>query len=364
MGETLLYIVGQLGQGGSERQLYYLLRELRPKPFNLAVCVWNHSENDFYARLIEDLGVPLHSFPATSVSASKTSRLRALVERLRPKLIHSYSFFSNFPTYCSSLGTGAVVFGSVRSDFHYETKRMSWLQSRLNALWPRNQIYNSYSAERNATRILGSLAPARRFVIPNGIDLHAFRSRPVPDQRRKVILGVGSLLPVKRWDRLLSAARALRETGLDFVIRVAGDGFMRPELERMSAQLGVTEHVEFLGAVADVSALMAEAHFLVHTADSEGCPNSIIEAAASGRTVVATRVGDVPVIVEDGRTGFIVAPDDEKFLVSQITNLILNPSLCRVMGEAARRKIEREFGLDKLVSQTLEAYRQAGAGLD
>jgi glycosyltransferase involved in cell wall biosynthesis len=85
-----------------------------------------------------------------------------------------------------------------------------------------------------------------------------------------------------------------------------------------------------------------------------------MEAMACGRAVVATDAGDVPELVEDGKTGFVVNRGDDAMLTDCMAALITNHALCRRMGEAGRAKAEREFGLDRLVSETLAAYRSMG----
>jgi glycosyltransferase involved in cell wall biosynthesis len=85
-----------------------------------------------------------------------------------------------------------------------------------------------------------------------------------------------------------------------------------------------------------------------------------MEAMACGRPVVATDVGDVPLLVQDGKTGFVVRRGDETMLVERLANLILKRDLCRQMGEAGRAKAESEFGLERLLGETLAAYLAAG----
>jgi glycosyltransferase involved in cell wall biosynthesis len=92
----------------------------------------------------------------------------------------------------------------------------------------------------------------------------------------------------------------------------------------------------------------------------EGCPNAVIEAMACGRPVVASTVGDIRWLVEDGRTGFLVDDGDHEKLVERLEMLIKSRDLCRKMGEAGRMKAEREFGVERLISETFEAYRAAG----
>jgi glycosyltransferase involved in cell wall biosynthesis len=118
--------------------------------------------------------------------------------------------------------------------------------------------------------------------------------------------------------------------------------------------------IEFMGYTENIPGLLANARFLVHTSDSEGCPNVVMEAMACGRAVVATDVGDVPSLVEDGKTGFVVPRGDEATLLARMVTLITDHDLVRRMGEAGRAKAVRQFGLDRLVSETLAAYRVMG----
>jgi len=145
-----------------------------------------------------------------------------------------------------------------------------------------------------------------------------------------------------------------------FVVRIVGDGPLRGSLEQQVRALGVSYHVEFVRRNDDIPGLLADATFLVHTSDSEGCPNVVMEAMACGRAVVATDAGDVPDLVEDGKTGFVVHRRNDSKLVERMATLIANPHLCRQMGEVGCAKVEREFGLSRFVSETLVVYRAAG----
>lgn len=143
-------------------------------------------------------------------------------------------------------------------------------------------------------------------------------------------------------------------------MRIVGEGPLRTSLEQQSLALGLTDQVEFLGQRTDVPTLLGESWFLVHTSDREGCPNVVAEAMACGRAVVATDVGDIPFLVKDGKTGFVVGKEDGKLLSQRMESLIQNVELCRRMGEAGRVMAEKEFGSDRLVSETLAVYRIAG----
>jgi glycosyltransferase involved in cell wall biosynthesis len=182
----------------------------------------------------------------------------------------------------------------------------------------------------------------------------------VANTGRACVVGVGSLFPVKRWDRLLVATAALQQQGLNFLVRIVGDGPLRAALLQQVQALGLAECVEFVAYSADIPGLLAEATLLVHTSDSEGCPNVVLEAMACGRAVVATDAGEVPLVVEDGQTGFVVRRGDNATLITRMAALITDRDLCRRMGAAGRAKAEREFGVERLVADTLAAYRAVG----
>jgi glycosyltransferase involved in cell wall biosynthesis len=152
----------------------------------------------------------------------------------------------------------------------------------------------------------------------------------------------------------------VRRDGAPCKVRIAGDGPERERLERQAYDLGISEYVEFLGVTVDVPGLLEKSRFLVHASDTEGCPNAVMEAMACGRPVVATDAGDVSLLVEDGKTGFVVRRGDEETFGQRVIQLMLDEELCHRMGVAARVIAEREFGLDHLVTRTLDAYRAAG----
>jgi glycosyltransferase involved in cell wall biosynthesis len=360
MNCRLLYLVGELRPGGSERQLYFLLERMDRDRYKPAVAVWNFREDATYVDPIRRLRVPLHWFSGIASAPQKLNRFRRLVRELKPEIINSVSFYLNFAAHFAALGTQSIAIGSVRGNFAFDKSDVGpWLGS-LNGRWPRNQICNSFSALEAAQRSPRFLVPRRLAVIRNGLNLEDFSMTPMSMQEPVCIAGVGSLLPVKRWDRLLYAAAELKNRGANFVVRIAGDGPLREFLEHRSQDLGVSKFVEILGHVEDVPRLLSQAAFLVHVSDAEGCPNAVMEAMACGRAVVATNVGDVASLVEDRKTGFVVARQDHAALVERIADLVKDLNLCCRMGVAARAKAEREFRSDRLLSETFSAYREAG----
>lgn len=357
----LLYVVGQLAIGGLERQLYYLLATLDHDRYKPGLVAWNLNPTEKYYQEIAALNIPIYGLPPTGSPLSKLRAFRHLARSLAPEVIHSYGFHTNFAAHYAALGTGVVAIGSLRSDFATVRRAGGRLRGALNARWPSYHISNSLACAEAARKESSFLVPRQFAVVRNGLDLKVFQRSEKAPLERDYVVGVGSLLPVKRWDRFLRAIRAVNE-GAVWPIRfcIAGDGPLRPVLEREATSMGLTKIMKFLGPVHDVPSLLRSARFLIHTSQSEGCPNVVMEAMASGIPVIAMEAGDISSLIDDGKTGFVVRQDDEAALAERITRLSSDPSLCRRMGQAAREKAEREFSLDRLALQTLDAYRAAG----
>jgi glycosyltransferase involved in cell wall biosynthesis len=347
--------------GGLERQLYYLMANLDHARYQPGLVCWNFNPHEKYYRDIQALKIPIYGLPAEWSPIAKLRAFRELARRIAPEVIHSYGFHTNFAAYYAARGTRALPIGSLRSDFATAIKDGGPLRGALNARWPKCHISNSLACAEAARRHSAFFVPQKFSIVRNGLDLSCFRTSDDPSEKRTYVASVGSLLPVKRWDRLLRVVQKVTSFGGgDIQFLIAGDGPLRSDLEKQAGDLGVSGAVEFIGAIHDIPVLLRGAKFLVHTSESEGCPNVVMEAMACGLPVVAMETGDIPYLVENGRTGFVVPQDDEEVLADRIRLLLNDESLCDRMGKAARAKAEREFGLDRLLSETLAVYKAAG----
>ena len=355
----LLFVVGQLHTGGLERQLVYLLRVLDRDRYRPVVAVWHYEKDDVRLGEVRALGVPIYAMSAPASALQKLVAFRRLARDLKPEVIHSYSFFTNIAATWAASWLGAVAVGSIRSDFVWGKRDAGAILGRASARWPRHQISNSFTAASDASHARGIFRPRRCDVVWNGVDLATFR----PASRSAAlphVIGLGYLLPVKRWDRLLDMVAALTQRGLAFTVEIVGDGPLRPSLVEQIRRLGVVDRVELARHTDDVPGKLARSSFMVLTSDNEGTPNVVMEAMACGRAVVATAVGDVPRLIEDGVTGFVVRPGDDDALLNRMAALISDADLSMRMGRAARAAAERMFDLERLGVETLASYRAAG----
>jgi colanic acid/amylovoran biosynthesis glycosyltransferase len=212
-------------------------------------------------------------------------------------------------------------------------------------------------SEYNKRFILGrvpGLAPEKIKVIRCGIEPENYEPEAgqwaargsQPDGALTAVC-VASLQPYKGIKHLVRAAAQVRRQVPGFRCLVAGEGADRPELEALIAELGLTDCFELLGARPqhEVSALLARADLFVlpsviaPSGQMEGIPVALMEAMASRLPVVSTRISGIPELVEDGRNGLLVEPEDEEALASAIVALLGDPALRARMGQEGSHKV-------------------------
>lgn len=171
---------------------------------------------------------------------------------------------------------------------------------------------------------------------------------------------VGRLSPEKGQEILLDAARLLADAGRRFQVLLIGDGPERERLERKCERLRLRPHVLFLGEQRQMDIVYSLARALVLPSFKEGMPNVVLEAMLHGLPIVATRIGAMPEMLEDGRTGWLVPPGDARALAAAMTRVLADEAQARALGENARRALFPRFS----VARRLEGIERVYAELE
>ena len=169
---------------------------------------------------------------------------------------------------------------------------------------------------------------------------------------------MGRLVPIKRLERLIDAVALVAPQFPSLRLAMVGDGEERATLEALADARGIRDVVGFAGWSSDTPSWYAAADMVTLTSDREGTPLALIEAAASGRPVVAGDVGGVADIVIDGETGFVVAHDDVPAFADRLSRLASDPGLRDKLGSAAPARA-MSFSADRLVADLDALYREA-----
>jgi glycosyltransferase involved in cell wall biosynthesis len=333
--------------GGTERQMIELIRGLDRTRFEVhAVCL--NREGAWLARA--ESVAPVTEFFVKGGLARRATLARAMeftrwCRERRIEVVQTCDFYANaFALPAAALANVPVRIGSRRELAPDKTNAQLWLQRQ--AYRCAHAVVANSSAAAALLRREG-ISGARIRVIPNGVagGSHARREwRPI-----RALLTVANLRREKAHEILLDAVARLAPAHPDLRVRVAGDGPRAAELRALAATLGIADRVSFLGHRDDVDALLAEADVFVLPSRSEAFPNSVVEAMAAGLPVVATTVGGLPELVQPGRTGLLVPPDDGAALARAIASLIAHPERARALGDTARETVARRYSFDRMV---------------
>ncbi|MDO9543392.1 MAG: glycosyltransferase family 4 protein [Kiritimatiellia bacterium] len=262
-------------------------------------------------------------------------------------------------------------FGPVLTAFYVSVeRRMARLTTRIISL-------TDNETRESLERGIGW--PEQYVSIPTGVPLSFFRDIPesMGEHFRKtldippevfVFLSVGRLVHIKGFDILIKAfARAdFSATGgsasggkeKNVFLIIVGDGEKRLSIESLVVKLGVAPKVRFAGELRDIRVALSAADAFVLASRNEGMGSVYIEAMASGLPVIGTAVGGVPSVIQDRRTGLLVAGEDPDALARALAEMALNDELRAAMGKNAASSISPEYDEEASVVRIAALYRE------
>lgn len=368
------YCIDSFAIGGTELNAVRTAEALDPDRFELSV-MYLQAHGPLRSRY-ERLGVRMQHFPIPNLYSPRTAvqgmRLAGLLRRRDVDIVHSHDIYSNiFIAPWVRMLTGCKIVASRR--WWYEAPRPELVKvNRWSYRLAHRILANSSGVAGLLVREEG-VPPEKIVEIPNFLASDAFESAEEAvrvAQRRAWGLPdgvfasgmVARLAPVKNHILIL---RAMAQLDARFHLVIIGDGPLRAELEERARQLRIESRVHFAGEVVSPRNLHQFTDVSVLCSVSEGFPNSVIEAMAAARPVVATPVGGVTDAVKHGVTGFLVSTDDPAPLADALRMLEADPQLRSRLGqagcEAARMKYRQEIVIEKLSSlyETLANRRPA-----
>jgi glycosyltransferase involved in cell wall biosynthesis len=355
--KEICFLAGTLGQGGAERQLYYMLKALKQSGVRLRVL--SLTSGEFWEKRIGELGIPVSW---VGQQESKLMRMACIIRALRrhrPQVFQSQHVFTNLYAVTAARALGLWDVGALRNSGAGGVWSNGKLIGRLNLRAPRSLVVNSRSAMRKAIA-LGVPSENLHF-LPNVVDSDQFKPGPRGENDQVRLIAVGRLVKEKRMDRFLDILSQLSKQSKKPVTgAIFGAGPLRSRLEQRAKDLGLMPGIlEMREPVEDMTPIYRQADTLVLTSDFEGTPNVLLEAMASGLPVVATRVGGVPEIVRHGRTGFLADPDDNQSMTEALLTLINHTNLRREMGSRARAYVEANHSAHRLPALLEGLYTEA-----
>ena len=362
------FCIDGMGIGGTELNALRTAERLDSSRFHVSViCLQQHGP--LLARY-QELGISVLPLPLRRLhgltALRQGVRLARYLSTEQVDIVHSHDAYNNiFSTAWARMARTPVIIAS----------RRWWDGLPRKALGVVNRYAYRFAdcVIANSTRV-GKLlvsddgVPADRVaVIPNFVSESAFE--PLEDDQRARLLAdlelppgslvigcVAGLRPIKDHETLITAIASLRPRWPLLRLVLVGDGDARPSLERLVRQLCLGDIVRFAGVRPHEPNLHHLFDISVLSSLSEAFPNTIVEAMAAGRPVVATRVGGVMDAVVEGETGALVPARQPGDLAGAIETLLLNPELRRAMGDAAQRRARAQFHATSVLASLESLY--------
>jgi len=362
----VLHVIATLDPHGAERQMAALCAGLDRRAFEPSVCCLTRG-GPLEAGLAA-AGVPVMVLGKRGrFDVSVLWRLARVIRRRRPAIVHTWLFTANFwGRLAGALAGAPALVASERAADLWKTWAHRWVDRRLAGL-SAVVLANSDGVRRFCVERIG-LPPDKVRVIRNGLDLVRFDAavaagprQPLPAADGPVILCVGRLEEQKGHIYLLQALASLTRAGRRPRVWLAGDGPLRPKLEAAARELGVAAQVDFLGGRDDVPALLRRADVVALPSLWEGLPNAVIEAMAASRPVAATAIPGTDELVAP-ETGLLAPARDPEALAGALARLLDDATLRARLGAAGRRRVERDFALERMIAETEAVYRGVRGG--
>lgn len=366
----VVHCLDGLAVGGTELNAVRTLELLDRSRFDLTLVTM--AAGGPLRERVERAGVPIHAFPVPNLygrsAMRQAARLVRLFRRLRPDVVHCHDCYTNIFAAACARAAGVPLVITSRRWWTALPRPVYAIGNRLAYRHLSHRVLANSEAVARLVRDTEGVDAGRVATVPNFLEDEAFEVMPETARRRLLddlgvpvgafVVGcVAKLRAEKDLGSVIRALVALRPRVPDAHLVLVGDGPMEGELRALAASLGAADRVHFAGyrpnrpnphALFDVSVL-ASLH--------EGFPNTIIEAMAVGRPVVATNVGGVPDVVQDGVTGTLVPPAAPERLADALAELAADPGRRRSLGDAGRSHVSARYRADAVLARLEALYR-------
>jgi glycosyltransferase involved in cell wall biosynthesis len=345
-------------RGGQGQVLHTVmgLREMRHRTALVA-----HPDGELYRRMSEgtDL-VPLA--PRNEIDLAAAWRMSRVLKQLRPEIVHAHD-----PHAVAMAATALSIASPSPAPPLVASRRIEFrIGGNSFSRWKYEQVdcFIAISEAVRARLIADGIRREKTTVVHEGVDVERIAHLPAANVQgtffmpthAPVIGNIGALVPQKGQHHLVDAAAIVVRRIPDARFVILGEGELRPALEEQIKRKHLERHVFLAGFRHDALELLKGFDLFALSSLHEGMCTSLVDAMAASKAAVATAVGGVPEVLDDGETGFLVPPRDHDALADRIIYLLKNEAMRARMGEAALRRARERFTVERMVTGTAAVY--------
>ncbi len=352
----ICFLAGTLGQGGAERQLFYILNSLKKEGVQLdLICL---TEGEVYEEKIKGLGVNVHYAGASSSRFKRLFAIIALLRKIKPDLVQSQHFYTNIYVALASKFTGIKGIGASRNNLDWEIELNGKVFGKLSFWLPEYLIANSKESIGIAIKL--GKNPKKLFYLPNAVDAERFKPLNQRDVNEVAqIVNVGRNVGFKRqWLFINLMEILIKNDKIKVQGHIYGDGPENKKLKELAFEKGLSsQDIVFHGDTNKPEVFLQKSDIFVLTSEYEGTPNVVLEAMACGLPVICTAVGNLPNFIKSDENGFLINEKNiEEDLYTKVLCLVEDKNKREKMGNNARETALREFSFVVLGRQLKNIY--------
>lgn len=359
---NVLQVINSLHAGGAEALLRNFTLQVKKhnkkyNDFNVEVAILY--PEDIFKEDIEKAGIPVWELGLNfKYDLRGVIKLISFIRRGKYNVVHVHLFPTNLFISLASLFLSKDI-KFIFSEHNVYNRRRSFKIFRILDTFIYSRYYKIICVSKQVQVALIKWLPdlqRKSVVISNAV--------PVPDifnwssVKKYDVLFVGRLTKAKGIDILLKAIKILKEKyQKEIKAAIVGEGYLEEELKELVKELEIGEEVEFLGVRRDIEKLMKSTKVFVLPSRWEGLPLTVLEAMGSGAGIIATKVGSIPEVIEHGKEGILISPEDSETLAGAIAELLKDRELRVKLGINAYKKVKEKYSIEVYTKNILEFYK-------
>jgi len=369
----IIWMIDSLGPGGAEQLMPSILKNLKQAGFNVRICALQIRAGNPIASELERLGLPVDLVPILNLRQPfNLFHILRYLRLHRPQLLHTQLEFADILGTVAAKILGIPSVSTVHTLDAFPEKKSAW--GRMKLRWFLLGKYcNCVIAVSEKTRLhylqSGRLHQDKVITLYNGVDISRFKNTDASQIAKtkqalrlpldsKVIITVAVLREPKGIQFMIEALPAILEQFPDVHYLIVGDGEYGAALSDLATVLDIKNHVTFAGHRTDIPDLLACCDIFVLPTLKDALPTVLIEALAAERPIVASDVGGVPEIIENGVNGLLVAPGDPSKLADACLQLLKDNELISQIVLAGSKTVRQRFNIDSQIEQLSEMYEE------
>lgn len=361
----LLHLIGQLRRGGCESQLLGLCERMDKGRFDLSIC-WYTPMEDELDEAFTRAGVRTFFFDKFSMPVWRFfRRLRGVIGEVRPDIVQTWLYSANFWGRWAAMSCRVP---HILATDRNEVDMNRWVDRMAERfLAPHTlRLANSLAVAQSLERAF-NLPVEQTRIIPNAVKLpevdqvearRSIREELHLHPHARIVLMVGRTQAGKNYQMFIRAGRQVCAELADVFFLAAGTGPQEAELRDLVQQEGLAGRIMFLGSRHDVPRLLAAADVFCFTSNSEGLPNAVIEAMATGLPVVCTAFPAAREVIPTSDLGILVPLNDDQAMAGEVVRLLKNDNVRNEFSRKAREHTRACFTWERVVRNTEALYEE------